>query len=211
MLFYFSLELRDVFALLEISGPITSLPLCVFEAVPIENCKSNVSGFFALDLSSRPCALVPPNLASGRQSLLSKKQRKELTPFFFGLQLRNNTPRRIGRLYAGNQRSFSGHVSKEASRWNFQKKALTGYLICSNRLSFHCPNTMCRPLTCLWRLKGAPTQPSRSLPDIQELAGELGFKVRNIVAKRVRLMLATSGFSKQRQRALLWNKIVGGS
>lgn len=33
-------------------------------------------------------------------------------------------PRRIGRLRAGNQRSFSGHVSKEASRWNFQKEGL---------------------------------------------------------------------------------------
>ena len=188
----------------------------LYLCVSLRQCQSKIASQTCLASLRWTFLRVPARsfhrtFASGRQSLLSKKQRKELTPFFFGLQLRNNTPRRIGRLYAGNQRSFSGHVSKEASRWNFQKKALTGYLICSNRLSFHCPNTMCRPLTCLWRLKGAPTQPSRSLPEIQELAGELGFKVRNIVAKRVRLMLATSGFSKQRQRALLWNKIVGGS
>ena len=86
---FFSLELRDVFALLEISGPITSLPLCVFEALPIENCKST---FLRV-----PARSFHRTFASGRQSLLSKKQRKELTPFFFGLQLRNNTPRRIGR------------------------------------------------------------------------------------------------------------------
>ena len=38
-----------------------------------------------------------------------------------------------------------------------------------------------RPPTCLWRLKGAPSH--WNLPDIQELAGELGFKGTDIVAK----------------------------
>ncbi len=117
-------------------GPRT-LNSSAFQAVSMEDCKSNVSGLVVLGLCSRGFVFVPLNLWEW-QNLRPRKLSKEPTPLFSGLQFRSNTPRRIGRLYPGNQCSFSEHgpVNKEASRASrplthgtSEKEALAGYLV----------------------------------------------------------------------------------